>query len=58
MCGCELDCLVGWMVGGYWVIGGLVLVVCLIGCFVCRLGGSLGRTVRASVGQSLVWLDD
>ena len=40
------------------MIGGLVLVVCLIGWFVCRSGGSLGRTVRASVGQSLVWLDD
>ncbi len=40
------------------MIGWLVLVVCLVGWFVCGLGGSLVRTVRASVGQSLVWLDE
>ena len=38
MCGCELDCLVGW--------------------FVCGSSGSLGRTVRASVGQSVLCLDE
>ena len=40
------------------MVGGLVLVVCLVGWFVCGSGGSLGRTVRASVSQSVVWLDE
>ncbi len=34
-------------------VGGLVLVVCLVGWFVCGSSGSLGRTVRASVGRSV-----
>ena len=40
------------------MVGGLVLVVCLVDWFVCGSGGSFGRTVRASVGQSIVWLDE
>ncbi len=36
------------------MVGGLVLVVCLVRWFVSGSGGSLGRTVGAPVGQSVV----
>ena len=38
------------------MVGGLVLVVCLIRWFVSGLGGSLGSTVGAPVGHSVVCL--